>query len=734
MAPARRSSSSIRSRIGAGDTSRVGPQADLPSRGAGRKSNVRQPRLRRTPLLGSLPLKRQVNLLIGIIAVGLTLALGSGAYDSRSTRMLAAHNEVVGDALMHSQRLAKAASIAVQGSTLAYDQLQDSVKYLTAASEALTGGGNIAGARISPVAAPLQPSAQRFAKVWRDMAPNVADVIKQEKVLVRFNQLAYQGRLTAAGLSATVVRAMDAVRRGGGDLQELLLLTQIDLQLQTIVAEINRPTQSSDLRAEEGAPLAKSIEDFAQARRLALDGSAGAGRSALRNPEARSLIQRDAAQADAFVISAREAQQAIPALEKARAAGRKVFFGSETLTDSVSAIRAASSSSGAVRALSQWLIVGFSALALLGLVLLGKAYYDDSFARASEADGHRAEAERLEKETKRMSDLNQSAILRLMNELQEVADGDLTIQATVSDDITGAIADSVNYTVEALRDLVGRINRTAAAVAVASGQAQITSSNLQASSDQQSREIRETGEAVLIMAEQIKQVSASASESADVARQSLTAAGRGRDAVQSAILGMNGIRDQIQDTAKRIKRLGESSQEIGEIIELISDITEQTNVLALNAAIQAASAGEAGRGFTIVAEEVQRLAEKSAHATRQISGLVKAIQTDTHDAVAAMERSTQGVVQGAKLSDDAGTALSSIGQVSQELADLIMRISTTTRLQAQSAESVAQSIQRILLVTEQTGEGTQQTAGSVLKLSELAGELRDSVSRFRVHS
>jgi twitching motility protein PilJ len=432
------------------------------------------------------------------------------------------------------------------------------------------------------------------------------------------------------------------------------------------------------------------------------------------------------------VKSALEAQRALPALDQARVAGRKVFFGSEKLTDSISSIRSAMTETRAERAMSQWMVIGFGVLALLGLVLLGKAYYDDSSSKAQEADAQRAEAERLEQEAKRLNDQNQAAILRLMNELQEVADGDLTVQATVSEDITGAIADSVNYTVEELRDLVGRINHTAAAVAEASGQAQITSSSLQAASDQQSREIRETGEAVLSMAAQIKQVSASASETADVARESLTAAGRGRDAVQNAIAGMNGIRDQIQDTAKRIKRLGESSQEIGEIIELISDITEQTNVLALNAAIQAASAGEAGRGFTIVAEEVQRLAEKSAEATRQISALVKAIQTDTHDAVAAMERSTQGVVQGTKLSDEAGTALSSIGQVSQELADLIMRISRTTENQAESAELVAQSIQRILLVTEQTSEGTQQTAGSILQLSELARELKNSVSRFRV--
>lgn len=419
------------------------------------------------------------------------------------------------------------------------------------------------------------------------------------------------------------------------------------------------------------------------------------------------------------------------ATAEGRGLAERVFSRGQQLGEAVQAIRHNATFAGHD---SRNLIgmAGFAGLAIFGFLLLGKAYYDESWRQAAEAQEQRAEAERLEQEAKRINDVNQAAILRLMNELQEVADGDLTVQATVSEDITGAIADSVNYTVEELRDLVGRINRTAAAVADASNRAQMTSSSLQAASDQQSREIRETGESVLAMASQIKKVSESAAQSANVARQSLSAADRGRQAVENSISGMNGIRDQIQETAKRIKRLGESSQEIGEIIELISDITEQTNVLALNAAIQAASAGEAGRGFTIVAEEVQRLAERSAEATRQISALVKAIQTDTHDAVAAMERSTQGVVEGARLSDEAGSALGGIGDVSRELADLIMKISRTTEDQAVSAEAVAQSIQRILLVTEQTSEGTQQTAGSILQLAELARELKNSVARFRV--
>jgi len=316
--------------------------------------------------------------------------------------------------------------------------------------------------------------------------------------------------------------------------------------------------------------------------------------------------------------------------------------------------------------------------------------------------------------------------------LQEVADGDLTVQATVSEDITGAIADSVNYTIEELRSIVGRINRTADQVNEASTRAQVTSTSLQAASEQQSREIRDTGEAVLRMARQINEVSTRAAESVKVARQSLGASEEGSRAVDNAIAGMNGIRDQIQDTAKRIKRLGESSQEIGEIVELISDITEQTNVLALNAAIQAASAGEAGRGFTVVAEEVQRLAERSAEATRQISALIRGIQTDTQDAVAAMERSTQGVVEGARLSDEAGRALGEIGRVSTLLAELIEDFSASTSRQASSAGNVAQSIQRILLVTEQTSEGTLHTAGSIRQLSELALELKSSVVRFKV--
>ena len=274
-----------------------------------------------------------------------------------------------------------------------------------------------------------------------------------------------------------------------------------------------------------------------------------------------------------------------------------------------------------------------------------------------------------EQENKR----NQEAILRLLNEMGNLADGDLTVQASVTEDVTGAIADSINFTIEELRTLVKGINSATDQVAKATQDTQAISNRLYEASQRQNREIQQASASVLQMAQSINEVSQSAGQSARVAQQSLAAAEKGAQSVQNQIAGMHEIRAQIQDTSKRIKRLGESSLEIGDIVELIADITEQTNILALNAAIQAASAGEAGRGFTVVAEEVQRLAERSGEATKQIDAIVKTIQADTQDAVAAMEKSTVGVVEGTKLSDTAGGALDEIRRVSRELAELDRR-------------------------------------------------------------
>ena len=327
---------------------------------------------------------------------------------------------------------------------------------------------------------------------------------------------------------------------------------------------------------------------------------------------------------------------------------------------------------------------------------------------------------------------NQEAVLQLLDEMGDLSDGDLSVKAQVKDNIAGAIADSINYTIDNLRDLVMEINRATEQVTSATVVAQDTSTKLLSAAETQSEQILQTTDAVTDMTRSILQVSHNATQASEVAQRSLEAANQGAQAVQNTISGMNDIRTQIQETSKRIKRLGESSQEISEIVELISDITEQTNILALNAAIQAASAGEAGRGFTVVAEEVQRLAERSSEATKQISAIVKTIQTDTLGAVAAMEKSTEGVVEGARVADAAGQALNEIETVTVNLARLIESISTATKAQTESATTVANNMQMIQEITTQTTEGTQLTANSVGQLTSLAEELRTSVAGFKL--
>ena len=327
---------------------------------------------------------------------------------------------------------------------------------------------------------------------------------------------------------------------------------------------------------------------------------------------------------------------------------------------------------------------------------------------------------------------NQEAILRLLDEMTALSDGDLTAHATVTEDITGAIADSVNFSIDALRTLVEAINNTVVRVSQSSEHTQAIASRLADASNQQAAEIATTTDAISQMARTMEHVSKNAETSADVALKSVEIANKGAETVRRNIEGMDSIRETIQETSKRIKRLGESSQQIGEIVSLITDIADRTNILALNAAIQASSAGEAGRGFAVVADEVQRLAERAGNATKQISALVETIQTDTNEAVSSMEQSTAGVVTGAKLAEDAGNALTEIESVSKQLADLITGISRQASEQASVAVNISESMNVIKRITMETSEGTNDTAKSIANLTELANELRTSVAGFKL--
>jgi twitching motility protein PilJ len=344
-----------------------------------------------------------------------------------------------------------------------------------------------------------------------------------------------------------------------------------------------------------------------------------------------------------------------------------------------------------------------------------------------------AETQQLAVDTQRReSERNQQAILRLLDELSSLADGDLTVQATVTEDITGAIADSINYAVDALRGLVTTINSSAISLDGAARQTQALAQHLAKASGAQSKQIAAATETAGHVAAATEEVSGNAERASDVARHSVDVAHKGGEAVRRTIDGMNAIRETIQDTSKRIKRLGESSQEIGNIVELINDIAEQTNILALNASIQASMAGEAGRGFAVVADEVQRLAERAATATKQIEVLVRTIQTDTNEAVVSMERSTTDVVGGALLAENAGAALEEIEQVSNQIASLVQNISASSRHQSGAVQDIARNMQVLKEISAQTADSTSATSVAIAKLAELSAGLRKSAAGFRL--
>lgn len=337
-----------------------------------------------------------------------------------------------------------------------------------------------------------------------------------------------------------------------------------------------------------------------------------------------------------------------------------------------------------------------------------------------------AQIETLEARARR----DQDAILRLMDELVEFSNGDLTIEAQVTEDFTGAIADSVNYAIESMRDLVGTINNTSTQVSLASRDTKILAEHMRGSSIEQKQMITRMSEVIGEMVFSLDRVSLSTTESAEIARQSVNIARNGSQKVQDTINGMNKIREHIQDTSKRIKRLGESSQEIGNIVEIIKSIADQTSILALNAAIQASAAGEAGKGFAVVADEVQKLAERSTKATRRIESLVTTIQGDTSEAIHSMEKSTMEVVNGADIAEQAGGALGKIENVSTSLASLIDRISQSTQQVSSRARDVASEVVHVNKIAEQNMQNVSKTSDAINNLSDLAEDLEGSVSHF----
>ncbi|KWT72277.1 MULTISPECIES: methyl-accepting chemotaxis protein [unclassified Variovorax] len=679
--------------------------------------------------LRSNPARQQRVLAIVLAAVVLLLLLVAGSAILRAER-LAQQVAATGQSLMQSQRLAKSVSQALVGNVPAFTEVKESSDDLTRRVQGLANGDDAlklerVGSQYEAELAKITPLVERADK-------SAKAVLAQQKILTQVGTALRDINRQSSDLLEMTETVASLKMQQNATLPEISAAGQLVMLTQRIGKSANEFLTVEGVSPDAVFLLGKDLNTFQEVTRGLLEGNAQQRLPGTRDAQTRQQLETILKTYEQTRTQAGAILGNLQGLVAAREAQAAILADSEPLRTSLSDLQEKLSARTGLGAgtVVMLFVLSLAALALAGAI--GFVQVREGRERALAAERERIAAERASEDAGRVNAANQAAILRLMNELQTVAEGDLTQEATVTEDITGAIADSVNYTVEELRLLVGNVQNTATRVAQTTSQVESTSTELLAASTEQLREIRETGQSVLTMAERINGVSSQAQESATVARQSLQAASSGLQAVQNAIGGMNSIRDQIQETSKRIKRLGESSQEIGEITELISDITEQTNVLALNAAIQAASAGEAGRGFSVVAEEVQRLAERSADATRQIAALVKAIQTDTQDAVGAMERSTQGVVEGAKLSDNAGTALSEIDRVSRRLAELIEQISQSASREADSANVVAANIQHIFAVTEQTGEGTRTTAQQVRELSHMAEELRQSVARFKI--
>jgi len=593
--------------------------------------------------------------------------------------------------LMLTQRLAKDAQQALSGNSAAFDALEESKARLSKILTRLDKGEG---------ALPATTGASRVA---------LDEFMKSANKTLQDVQTLQAGRagLVTLGVTVSTIDSVSAELRG-------LTQTMTDTFGGAQKEQAIRFALSTERIGKDAGTLLGAEVSIEQVAKLGAD-TIAAEDSLAALPAADGKVAR----AKALFATTRNSVEILVSQVRnvvaAKSAAKAIVDDSDSLLEKAQRLVDSYQSSSRITIFAALL---FGLLLFLSLLLLAKAFVENSRRSAEEAA--------------RINSQNQNAILRLMNEMGDLADGDLTVRATVTEDVTGAIADSLNYTTEEFRKLVARIITAVEQMGQATKEAEDISKGLLDATQKQANEIQTAGEAVQLITKSIKEVDSSAARSAEVARRTLAVTEQGAQAVRNTISGMDGIREQIQDTSKRIKRLGESSQEIGEIVDLISDITEQTNVLALNAAIQAASAGEAGRGFSVVAEEVQRLAERSGEATKQIGALVKTIQGDTHDAVAAMEKSTLGVVEGAKLSDVAGQSLREIEQVSNELAELINSISTSTQVQTDMANEVASVMEEILKITVQTTEGTRLTANSVAQLTGLASDLKGSVAGFKL--
>ncbi|MCX0339394.1 methyl-accepting chemotaxis protein [Acinetobacter radioresistens] len=559
---------------------------------------------------------------------------------------------------------------------------------------------------------------RQVEQTWNAVSRNIDQITSQQKIINKLYDTNIAISETIPGIQAEYNLLVDQMARQNMSSSQVVIAKNQVFIAERILRSISSVLVGNDSSRESADDFNADTETFGTYLNAQLNGSSELGVERINDPALRESLTNIQDEYNAVLKSAaatvlNNSNQIV----QVRQASAQIFSQSDELLAALNKLTESASSNWAEVALAILLLASIAALIFSVIKLL---------ALRGATDKQRVT--RLQDEY----DRNQNAILRLLDEIADLADGDLRSYATVSEDFTGAIADSINFAIDQLRDLVSRINETSQEVSRYTQNTQNITNQLAEASEHQAQEIAGASSAISEMATSIDQVSANASESAEVAQRSVQIASNGADVVNRSIEGMDTIREQIQETSKRIKRLGESSQEIGNIVSLINDIADQTNILALNAAIQASMAGEAGRGFAVVADEVQRLAERSTSATKQIETLVKTIQADTNEAVISMEQTTAEVVRGANLAKDAGIALDEIQKVSGDLAILIASISDAAKLQAASAGHISSTMSIVQEITSQTTSATFDTARSVSELASMAESLRESVTDFKL--
>ena len=652
--------------------------------------------------------------LLAILIVSIVLLFANFFYLGTQAGYDKIYLSQAGELRVLSQQISKAATEAAGGKADAFGVLRQARGDFEKGWDLLLKGDEATG--LPPAPSAMQAEIAAVQTDWDVMRKNADAILAAEKTVTSLHELAVSLEETIPQLQVDYEEVNEILLASNAPANQVSVAQRQALLAERILGSVNQVLAGDDNSVQASDMFGRDASLFGRVLESMQNGNSAMDISRVDDAEAQERLAEISELFQFVSGSVDQILETSPELFQVRESADTIFTVSQSLLSNASTLVTGFENLADSRAFNTLLGYILGGIALGSIILVGVV-----MVRAS----NRRLADTAEK-----NDRNQAAILRLLDEIADLADGDLTVNATVTEDFTGAIADSINYSIDQLRDLVQTINMTAVQVSAAAQETQATAMHLAEASEHQAQEIAGASAAINEMAVSIDQVSANASESSAVAERSVAIANKGNEVVHNTITGMDNIREQIQDTSKRIKRLGESSQEIGDIVSLINDIADQTNILALNAAIQASMAGDAGRGFAVVADEVQRLAERSSAATKQIEALVKTIQTDTNEAVISMEQTTSEVVRGARLAQDAGVALEEIEKVSKTLAALIQNISNAARQQASSAGHISNTMNVIQEITSQTSAGTTVTAKSIGNLAKMASEMRGSVSGF----